>query len=286
MDARGEPRQGTYLGVSAAGFHELAYVEWGDPGNDRVLLCIHGLTRQGRDFDTIARALSDRYRVVCPDIVGRGRSEWLADKSAYNYPQYWSDLAALIARLEVGEVDWLGTSMGGLIGMTMAAMAKAPIRRMVVNDVGPLIAKEGLVRIGNYIGKAPDFARLEDATVYMATVSDEMGKLDPTARRAFASHAFKERADGRWAFRYDPGIALPFQKGPIEDVDLWSTWDRVRCPTLVLRGARSDLLRPETAAEMTRRGPRATLVEIPGCGHPPPLASAFEISTVREFLDP
>ncbi|HUC61046.1 MAG TPA: alpha/beta fold hydrolase, partial [Alphaproteobacteria bacterium] len=136
-----EPREGRYLGVSKDGFHRLAYVEWGDPKNERVLVCVHGLTRQGRDFDPIARSLADRYRVVCPDIVGRGKSDWLADKSGYNYPQYWSDLASLIARLEVETVDWLGTSMGGLIGMTMAALAKTPIRRLVVNDVGPLIAK-------------------------------------------------------------------------------------------------------------------------------------------------
>ena len=280
-----EPREGRYLGVSKDGFHRLAYVEWGDPKNERVLVCVHGLTRQGRDFDPIARSLADRHRVVCPDIVGRGKSDWLADKSGYNYPQYWSDLASLIARLEVETVDWLGTSMGGLIGMTMAALAKTPIRRLVVNDVGPLIAKEGLQRIGNYVGKIPDFASLDEALGYMAGVTDELRTLDQAARRAFALHALKQRADGRWTLRYDPGIALPFQEGPLDDIDLWAVWDKIRCPTLVLRGEKSDLLRPETASEMTRRGPRAELVEVPGCGHPPPLTTTLEIGAVRAFLD-
>lgn len=279
----GEPRERSYRGIGAEGFHHLAYVEWGDPKCPDVLLCVHGLTRQGRDFDTLAKALAGRTRVVCPDVVGRGRSDWLQDKAAYGIPQYCADLNALIARLEVDAVDWLGTSMGGLIGMAMAAKDGAPIRRLIMNDIGPLIAKAGLERIGTYVGKAPDFATLDDAVAYMRGVSADFGALDADQWRDLTLPCVKQRPDGRWVLRYDPAIALPFQT-ELKDVDLWSVWDRVRCPTLVLRGARSDLLRPETAAEMTRRGPKAKLVEIPGCGHAPSLMTADQIGVVRDFL--
>lgn len=278
-----EPREQSYRGLSAGGFHKIAYVEWGDPEGGRVLLCVHGLTRQGRDFDTIAQALAGRYRVVCPDIVGRGKSDWLADKAGYGYPQYCADLNALIARLGVDGVDWLGTSMGGLIGMTMAAMPGSPIRRLVVNDIGPLIPKRGLERIATYVGKDPRFTSLDEAIAYMRQVAAGFGKLSESEWRHLTIHAVKQELDGSWRLRYDPAIGVPFQ-AELANVDLWAVWDHIGCPTLVLRGTETDVLLPETAAEMTRRGPKAKVVEVPGCSHAPALMAPDQIEIVRDFL--
>jgi pimeloyl-ACP methyl ester carboxylesterase len=278
-----EPREGRYLGLGAKGFHGIAYVEWGMPANDRVLLCVHGLTRQGRDFDSLAQALADRYRVACPDIVGRGRSDWLADKGGYVYPQYCADLNALVARLGAQQVDWVGTSMGGLIGLMLAAMPGSPIRRLVMNDIGPLVPKSGVERLARYVGKDPRFPNLDAAISYTREVAAPFGKLSDAEWHALTVPGVRQEPDGSWRLRYDPAIAAPLQ-GEIKDVDLWALWDRIRCPTLVLRGAESDLLQRETADAMTRRGPKAKVVEIPGCGHAPALMAPGQIAVVREFL--
>ena len=278
-----EPKECRYLGLSAAGFHRLVYWEWGDPGCGQALLCVHGLTRQGRDFDSLAAALARHYHIAAPDIVGRGESDWLADKAGYGYPQYCADMAALIARLGRDEVDWLGTSMGGLIGMMLAALPNSPIRRLVLNDIGPLVPKGGVERLAKYVGKDPRFPSLEAAVAYMREIAAPFGKLSEAEWRKLTLPGLREEADGGWRLRYDPAIAAAFE-GEIKDVDLWKLWDRIRCPTLVLRGESSDLLLPETAAEMTRRGPQAKLVEIAGCGHAPALMAAEQIAVVREFL--
>ena len=278
-----EPRERSYLGLSAKGFHRLVYWEWGEARQAPVLLCAHGLTRQGRDFDALAAALAPHYRVACPDIVGRGQSDWLADKSGYGYPQYCADMATLIARLGSETVDWVGTSMGGLIGMMLAAFPKSPIRRLVLNDIGPLVPKRGVERLAKYVGKDPRFPSLAAAIAYMREVAAPFGALSDDEWRHLTVHGVREEPDGSWRLAYDPAIAAPFQ-GEIKDLDLWSLWDRIRCPTLVLRGAASDLLLPETAAEMMRRGPQAKLVEIAGCGHAPALMAAEQIAHVREFL--
>jgi pimeloyl-ACP methyl ester carboxylesterase len=278
-----EPRQLSYLGLGAKGFHKLAYTEWGEPANPRKLLCVHGLTRQGRDFDALAKALAGNYHVACPDIVGRGQSAWLADKSGYGYTQYCADVNALIARLGAETVDWVGTSMGGLIGIFMAAHPNSPVRRLVVNDIGPLVPKAGVERLAEYVGKDPRFESLDEAVAYTRRVAAPFGKLSDAEWLHLAIHGLKREASGAWSLRYDPAIAAPLQ-GEIEDVDLWPFWDRIRCPVLVLRGAESDLLRPDTAEEMTRRGPKAKVVEIAGCGHAPALMASEQIDVVRGFL--
>jgi pimeloyl-ACP methyl ester carboxylesterase len=265
------------------GFHRVAYVEWAGPPGAPTLLCAHGLTRNGRDFDTLAQALSRRFRVVCPDIVGRGKSEWLSHAEDYGYPLYLSDMAALIARLDVGEVDWVGTSMGGLIGMMLAAQPGTPIRRLVVNDIGPLIAKEGLERIASYVGEDPSFADLAALEAYQRRVASSFGALSDAQWRHLAEFGARRKPDGTLGRAYDPGIAAAF-KTVTGDIDLWPVWDAVTCPTLVLRGAQSDLLRPADAAAMTQRGPKARLVEIAGVGHAPALMDPSQIATVEDFL--
>jgi pimeloyl-ACP methyl ester carboxylesterase len=262
----------------------MAYTAWGDgetPGN---VVCVHGLTRSGRDFDALAAVLARSRRVVCPDVVGRGRSDWLADPGQYQTAQYVSDMACLIARMDVGWVDWVGTSMGGMIGMALAAQHGTPIRRLVLNDVGPFLPKAALERIGDYVGKAPRFADIGELEGYLRTVHAPFGPLTDDQWRHLATHSARPDGDGL-ALAYDPGIAVPFSpEEGLSDVDLWAVWDAIRCPVLVLRGESSDLLSAETAAGMAARGPKARIVEIAGCGHAPALMDEEQIAIIDDWL--
>lgn len=281
-------REGQVNCLSTAGFHHMAYVEWGDAHNPRVLICVHGLTRNGRDFDFLAQALEADYRVICPDVVGRGKSDWLANKSLYVMPQYCADMVTLLARLNVETVDWLGTSMGGLIGMALAAQPGNPIRRLVLNDVGPVVSAVSLARIGDYLGTPPRFDSIEEAEAYVRKVSAPFGPLTDTQWQHLTVHAVREAKDGKIEFVYDPGIAQAYRQGQQlsggKDVELWPLFDAITCPTLLLRGEQSDLLTPQTAQAMTQRGPHAQLIEIPGVGHAPVLMDDAQIAPVRDFL--
>lgn len=274
----------SYLGLSAIGFHNVAYTQWGRDDAPRTVVCVHGLTRNGRDFDHLALDLADAARVVCPDVVGRGRSEWLANPDLYGYPQYLADMAALIARLDVAAVDWVGTSMGGLIGLMLAAQPKSPIRRLVINDIGPLVPKAGLDRIAGYVGKDPVFDDIRGVEAYLRFVLMGFGRLSDEEWRHMAEHSARALPDGRFGLAYDPGIGKAFTSQPLDDVNLWPVWDRITCPVLVLRGADSDLLLKDTAAEMGRRGPGARVVEVPHCAHAPSLMAPEQIAVVRGFL--
>ena len=269
--------------LSLHGFHHLNYYQWGDADNPRVVICVHGLTRNGRDFDELARALSSEYRVLCPDVPGRGKSEWLPHKEDYSYPVYCADMAALIARSGAQSVDWVGTSMGGLIGMLLAAQPNSPIRKLVMNDVGPFIPKASLERMATYVGKPVSYDSFDAFEQYIRTVSASFGPLTDAQWRHLAQTTAIRKEDGRWGTNYDPAISLPFA-GPIADVVLWPFWDQVRAPTLVLRGKESDLLLGETARDMVTRGPKAKLVEFAGIGHAPMLMAADQINVVRQFL--
>lgn len=267
------------------GSHRMAYTSWGDPENPRVLVCVHGLTRNGRDFDYLAQALCDHYRVICPDVVGRGKSAWLVDKSAYAVPQYVSDMLVLLARLDVERVDWLGTSMGGLIGMYLGAQIDSPIRRMVLNDVGPVITRSSLQRIAGYVCAYPDWASLEEAEAYARQVSAPFGQLDAVQWRRLTQYWLTQGENGRWHFNYDPEIAQPFRQAFLfQNVELWPVYEALRCPVLAIRGAESDLLTREAWEAMGSRGPRARLAEVPEVGHAPMFQTSEQIQLVREFL--
>lgn len=269
----------------AGGLHRMAYAEWGDPANPDVVVCVHGLTRNGRDFDDLARALAPNYRVVCPDVVGRGQSDWLPDGVGYDFPQYVADMVTLLARLDVERVRWIGTSMGGLIGMALATAPDTPIRQMILNDVGPLIPAASLARIGEYLGVAPAFPSLAAVEGFIRAVATPFGTLTDAQWRHLTETSARQDADGQWRLRYDPAIAENFKRNATgEDIDLWSTYDAIACPTLLTRGADSDLLLHATAVAMSQRGPKARLVEFAGVGHAPMFMNAEQIAAVSGFL--
>ncbi len=265
------------------GFHRVAYTEWGDEKNPDVVVCVHGLTRNGRDFDFLARGLEKEFRVICPDVPGRGQSEWLEYKEDYGYPLYVADMAALIARLNVDSVSWVGTSMGGLIGMFIASQPKTPITKLVLNDVGAFIPKSSLERIGAYVGADPAFDSVEALEQTMRNISAPFGPLTDAQWRHLAEHMAVKKADGKIHFNYDPDISLPF-KLPQNDVTLWPIWNNVTCPVLITRGVSSDLLLADTVEKMKQGKTNVQSAEIANTGHAPMLMDEAQIQLVRNFL--
>jgi len=286
------PRLGFVQCISPAGLHRMAYHEWGDPANPRVLVCAHGLTRTGRDFDTVASALCGDYRVVCPDVAGRGRSEWLADANGYVVPQYVADMVTLIARLNVEKVDWFGTSMGGLIGMGLAGLPKSPVRKLLLNDVGPKLAPSAVERIGAYLGLPVRFKTFEEGLAYLQTISASFGRHTPEQWRELNAAILKpvQGTDGlEWGLHYDPQLAVPFRKSTPEaiaagEAALWRSFEAIEGPVLVVRGAQSDLLLRETVAEMVARGKHVSSVEVPDVGHAPTFVDPAQIAIARQFF--
>jgi pimeloyl-ACP methyl ester carboxylesterase len=269
-----------FQGLSPAGFHPVRYFERG-ARDAEVVICVHGLTRNAHDFDLLAARLAERYRVIAVDVVGRGGSGWLTEPKHYTYAQYQSDMNALLARLDVERVHWIGTSMGGLIGMFLAALPGTPIASLLLNDVGPFVPSAAMQRIATYV-RDQRFSSLEELERHLRAVLAPFGPLTDADWAHLARHGHRVADDGALHLAYDPGIAENL-KG-IGDVNLWSYWDRVRCPTLVLRGAESDLLSAETALAMEKRGPRARVVTFPGVGHAPALMAEDQIGVVEEWL--
>jgi pimeloyl-ACP methyl ester carboxylesterase len=267
----------------------MAYKEWGDPKNPAVLLCVHGVTRVSDDFDALAAVMSDRYRVICPDVVGRGRSSWLTNPQAYQLPQYVSDMVTLIARLDVKHVDWFGTSMGGLIGMGVAALKDNPIRKMMLNDIGPTINFAALMRIAEYMGKEVRFPTFEVGVDYIRTIAAPFGPHSDEQWNKLAGDVLRQQKDGQWSRHYDPAIAQAFstfteENAAQSEAALWAIYDAIQCPVLLVRGSESDLLSRETADLMTQRGPRAALTELAGIGHAPTFMQPEQIALARDFF--
>ena len=283
------PRQQFVRCASPSGLHRVAYTEWGERDNPRVLVCVHGLTRSGRDFDRLAAALSDRYRVVCPDVVGRGLSSWLVDPGGYGIAQYVADMVTLIARLDVEHVDWFGTSMGGLIGMALAGLPDTPVRKLVLNDIGPHIEPAALERIGDYLGNDERFATLQDGIDRAAELARSFGPLSADEWREINTPLLRE-VDGTWRFHYDPRIAQPFaavtsEQNAAGEAFLWRTFEAIRGPVLVVRGAESDLLSRDTVVKMVAAGRNVSSVEIEGVGHAPAFLDPQQIDIAQRFFD-
>jgi pimeloyl-ACP methyl ester carboxylesterase len=301
-------RQETFQALANASFHRIAYTDWGRASNPHVVVCVHGLARNSRDFDFLAAALTPRCRVVCMDVAGRGESEWLDDRSYYTFATYQSDAAAMLARASAPpqrwlggppqtKLDWVGTSMGGLIGMLLAARPGSPIRRLVLNDVGPLIPWGALLRMKGYITRGKRFRTLDEVEAYFREVCASFGPLTDAQWEHLARHGARrvsEEGEEEYELRYDPKIGEglhghvdpEFPLGPdlLRGIDLWNVWGKLRIPTLVLRGAESDVLRPTTVREMKERKPDVEVVEFPSVGHAPALMSRDQIRVVKEFL--
>ncbi len=285
MTADAEFRKRSVQCLSPVGLHRMAYLEWGDPRNPNVVVCVHGLTRSARDFDALARRLCDQFRVVCPDVVGRGDSDWLADPMHYVLPQYLADMVTLLARLDVARVHWVGTSMGGLIGMFLAGQKAAPVAKLVLNDAGPVVTKASLERIATYVGVAPTFGSIEEAETMLRAISAPFGEHSDAEWRFLTEVYVRPSGDGGYRLHYDPRLGEPFRAHlPDKDLEFWASYDAIRCPVLVIRGAESDLLTRATCEQMAARGPKAKVVEIPNVGHAPTLMHADQIGIVRDFL--
>ena len=286
--------------AAPTGMHRMAYWEWnatGNPDHPHVVICVHGLSRQGRDFDTLARALSTRVRVICPDVLGRGQSDWLADPMGYQIPHYAADMLALLAQLHhrapMQTLDWVGTSMGGLIGMAVAGQAgvalPVPMRRLVLNDVGPVIQWDALQRIGLYLGQPVQFGSLQHAADALWAISTSFGPHTPEQWLDLSRAMVRKLPDGGFTWHYDPAIAIAFRSltqdaAAAGEATLWQLYDLITARTLLLRGADSDLLSRQTAHAMSMRGPRATMVEFEGVGHAPTLVADHQVRTVADFL--
>ena len=264
---------------------ELAFVDWGDPDATRTVVCVHGLTRNARDFDHLAQALVARgARVLAVDVVGRGRSAWLDDPGGYTVPAYAGHLSLLLADLGLTTVDWVGTSMGGLIGMVLAAAERSIIDRLVLNDVGPFIPEAALAQIGDYLGLDLRFASLDALEQHLREIHAPFGPLSDAQWRHLAEHSARQDGDG-FRLNYDPRIREPFMDQLEGDVDLWMLWEQITMPTFVLRGAESRLLDAATAQAMQDRGPKAELATLAGIGHAPALMAEDQIGLVARWLD-
>ena len=284
------PRFERFAALAPEGFVTVAYLEWGAREAPGAVVCAHGLTRNARDFDVLAAALAaNGRRVVCVDMPGRGASDWLSRPEGYGYPLYVSVAAALLARIDASEIDWVGTSMGGLIGMMLAAKTNTPIRRLLLNDIGPFIPKSALERLAGYVGADPRFDDLSGVEAYLRQVSAPFGPLSDAEWAHLARHSAIADGNGRLKLHYDPAIGGTFQARPIEDIDMWPVWEAIACPTLIVRGANSDLLLSTTLAEMKQRGPAAAnglvqSVEFSRCGHAPALMADDQVASVRRFI--
>jgi pimeloyl-ACP methyl ester carboxylesterase len=277
------PRTCHFRGLSPHGFHRVVYYEWGARDNPNVVVCVHGIGRNGRDFDVLGEALAPTHRVLAIDMPGRGASEWLRDPMDYVTPVYLGTLTALIAASGADKIAWVGTSMGALLGMIAAAQPGTPVTRLVVNDAGPVLEPAALARIGQYFGADPRFATYPELDAYVRGISASFGPLTDAQWEHVVCTNARQHADGTWGLGYDPAIAVPF-RALSAPPDLWPQWDAIGCPTLVLRGAQSDLLSHATAMAMAARGPRARVAEIAGVGHAPMLLAADQVATVVEFV--
>lgn len=278
-----QPTDNFYYGLSSEGFHRNYYREWGSPKSEHTIICVHGVTRLSRDFDVLAKELSKKYRVVCPDVVGRGYSDWFGNKKNYNILQYCADMNALIAHLNVENVHWIGTSMGGIIGMILSALPHSPVRSLILNDVGPDLKRVELQRLGKYIGRAPSFATKEELLTYYKETYQAFGTLTEKQWKEMSLYsAFKE--DYGYRMHYDPKIGDAFRASySSHNFDLWKYWDEIECPTLLIRGALSTFFTRDAADKMTERGHNVRYKEIEEVGHAPMLNNKTEIQFIKQF---
>ena len=266
--------------------HRLWVYDWGNPQATETVFCVHGLTRNGHDFDILAESLAaDGYRVLCLDVAGRGKSDWHEDPELYNYPQYIADISHLIAQIGLSKIHFVGTSMGGIIGMMLANAFPNLIKTLTLNDIGCVVEGAGLKRISTYIG-ANVFATRAEAEAELCLRCANYGITDDAHWQNMFTHGIMETGDGKFCLAYDPNIAKSFANNDeIKDLDLWPLWEAVKpIPVLLIRGEKSDILTHETAIKMQNSHPNLTLLEIPNVGHAPALADSVQIFAIRSLL--
>jgi pimeloyl-ACP methyl ester carboxylesterase len=277
-------RQKLLLGLNPTGFHRISYNEWGAEKANHTLICVHGLTRNSHDFDTLAQQLSSNTRVICPDIVGRGHSDRFLNAKHYGFPQYLSDMTALIARLNVTNVDWLGTSMGGLMGMFLAIQPNSPIKRLILNDVGPYIPAAALRRIGRYAKAPPSFHTRKDAEAYIRTIYAPFGLLTDDQWLHITNHSIRQGGEeNNYILDYDPAV-IQNLRFKIRSINLWAVWEKVKCPVLVIRGENSDILTLKTLDQMQVTCPKLEVLTVKDAGHAPALMDSAQIDVIEAWL--
>ncbi len=270
-------------------FHYITYYAWGDPSNPPLIM-VHGLSRMGRDFDAVAAALSDIYYVICPDMVGRGKSDWLPEGQTYTYTQYINDLTTLLTHIRQSDatapqaISWLGSSMGGLLGMIMASIPGTLITKLIINDIGPFITHDALKKIRSYVGLMPTFQTFDMGEHFVRQIYAPFGKLTDAQWHHMAMHSLHQQSDGTYRLHYDPRVAHFKLDDDAPDVNLWSCWRNISCPTLILRGIHSEIFPRDVAEQMLTSNPYASLIEIPDAGYAPALMSDFEINSVRNWF--
>jgi len=291
-----------FLGLSEEGFHRVHYLEWGNKAEKPALICVHGMTRNAHDFDALAASFSQQGRhVFCPDLVGRGDSDWLQNPLHYTYEQYLADMNTLIARTDDKHIDWIGTSLGGLIGMILASLPQSPIQRLVLNDIGPQISTKALARLTTYAGHDPEFASIADAKRYFRSIYSDFGKLSDAQWQHLTENSIRETASGKFIAKLDQRIKFSMNKskiawqamlhpqkaweGTLFDVDLWHIWRKVRCPVLVIHGVHSDILVPDTIQKMQQIHPDVTVINIEDAGHAPHLLDESLQNKIYQWLE-
>lgn len=274
----------SFLSLSSAGFHKVSYFEWGSVTAERTVICCHGLTRNARDFDFLAEQLSANLRIICPDLIGRGDSDWVTDAHLYNQAQYLIDMTALIARLEVDSITWLGTSLGGLLGMYLASQDNSPITSLILNDVGPVVPRSAIARIAKYAGNDNVFQDLDAAEQYMRRIFASGESLSDEIWKNLTLHSVKQQSNGSYILAYDPKVSSSMFKFWFTGIHLWPIWERIKCPVLILWGAESDILLSETIERMGRSGPQIDVVKIPNCGHAPSLMTQAQVDIISRWL--
>ncbi len=287
-------RRGSVQCFSPDGIHTMAYKDWGDPANPNVLLCVHGHVRISDDFDVLAEELSSQFRVICPDVVGRGKSSYLRNPQYYQISQYVRDMVTLLARVNAENVAFLGTSMGGLIGIELAALQDSPVHKLIINDIGPLLATTAINRVRQYIGQPKRFSTLEEGIEFVRTTTATFGQHTEAEWHKLCTDVLRQDKDGAWIWHYDVKLVMMIissfqginpELAHATQLLMWASYDAIHCPTLLLRGTSSDMLPASMALDMTRRGPKAQLVEFANVGHAPTLVHADQINVVKAFLN-
>lgn len=286
INGASECRQHRVLGYGPDGYHEIAYTQWGEPDPERTVICVHGLTRNARDFDKLAQTMARDHHVICPDVIGRGKSSWMADHSHYTLDQFAADQRQVIARSGANAVDWIGTSMGGLIGIVLASEKKSPLRRLVINDIGPFIPVAAIRRIKDYLCVDPEFDSLDEAEAYFREIYAQTRPMADEDWLHYTKHGVRIDERGKYRLHNDPKIGEAIKRyWAFMHVNLWSRWNKIECPVLVIRGAESDFLTESIAERMATTGPKAQVITIPDIGHHPSLQSREQIAMITDWLD-